>query len=263
MSAPLSDRDVERAVDALLAARMSNTLIDGLPEGARPESMEDAYRIQDRFIEKLGRPVGGYFAGCTNRVIQERLGIDEPYSARLFESLILPAPGRIVAASFPQIVLECEFTFIFAHDLECRQRPYSTQEVRSAVLSVHPSIELVAGHLRDWPRQDIFSVIADNGTDGALIYGEGQSLDGLDLTAIEVALSINGEVRQRGSGARVLGHPIEALTWLVNSLSQRGRRILAGHVFNTGTATDIQPAGAGDVAVADFGVLGCVELKLE
>jgi len=263
MSAPLSRDDIERAADALLAARLSNTLIDGLPEGARPANLEEAYRIQDRFIEKLGRPVGGYFAGCTNQAIQARLGIDGPYCARLFEALILPAPARIEAASFPQIVLECEFAFVFARDLESRALPYTVDEVRGAVRSVHPSIELVAGHLKDWTRQNIFSVIADNGTDGALFYGEGRPIGDLDLAAIAVTLSVNGDIRQTGTGADVLGHPLDALTWLVNAQSRRGRRVQAGHMFNTGTATDIEPAGAGDTAIADFGALGRVELVVE
>jgi 2-keto-4-pentenoate hydratase len=259
----LSQTDVERAADSLLAARLSNTMIDALPEGARPASIEDAYRIQDRFIEKLDRKIGGHFAGCTNPAIQRKLGIAEPYSARLFETLILPSPARIAAVSFPPIVLECEFAFVFDRDLETRPTPYSLDEVRDAVRSVHPAIELVAGHLKDWTRQDIYSVIADNGTDGALIHGRGRTIGDLDLADVTVSLSVNGDILQTGRGADVLGHPLHALTWLVNAQSRRGQRILAGQMFSTGTATDMQPVQAGDRAVADFGALGRVKLLLE
>jgi 2-keto-4-pentenoate hydratase len=260
---PLSERNVERAANALLAARLSNTMIDALPEGTKPASLEDAYRIQDCFIEKLDRKIGGHFAGCTNPTIQRKLGIAEPYSARLFEALILPSPAIIEAASFPPIVLECEFAFVFDRGLETRPTPYLLDEVRDAVRCVHPAIEIVAGHLKDWTSQDIYSVIADNGTDGALVHGRARTIGDLDLADVTVSLSVNGDVVQTGRGADVLGHPLRALTWLVNDRSRRGECIQAGQMFSTGTVTNMQPVKAGDRAAADFGALGRVDLLLE
>lgn len=258
----LSDAAVEKAADALYVARTQGRLIDGLPADARPGTLEEAYRIQDRFIGKLGRHIGGYFSGCTNPVIQERLGLDGPYSARLFDGYIRQSPAIVSASEFPPIILECEFVFVLGQNLPSRQRIYTRDEVASAVGTVHPGIELVAGHLENWPDQDIYSIISDNGTDGALFYGPANAPQKLDCSQIAVALLVNGTKVQTGHGRNVLGDPLNALTWLVNDRIARGDDLKAGQFFSTGSTTPMQPVGKGDAAIADFGPLGRVELSI-
>jgi 2-keto-4-pentenoate hydratase len=191
------------------------------------------------------------------------LGLDEPYYARLLAPCIHASPARLDTSLFPPIVLECEFAFRVGADMPARARAYSRAEVEDAVVSVHPAIEVVAGHLANWPQQDVFSVIADNGTDGALVHGAGfEDWRSLDLVATRVELSINGAVERCGSGERVLGDPMDAFVWLVNALSRDGRGVRQGHIHNTGTATDIYWAKPGDVAQARFAGLGEVMLTL-
>jgi 2-keto-4-pentenoate hydratase len=57
-----------------------------------------------------------------------------------------------------------------------------------------------------------------------------------------------------------MGHPLNALTWLVNDRSERGVTLMAGQIITTGTCTGLIFAKAGDVAVADFGILGEVRV---
>jgi 2-keto-4-pentenoate hydratase len=257
--------EVERAARALAKARLSNSLIDRLPLGSNPKNLDDAYAIQERLFELLGREVGGWFCGCTNKDIQDMLGLSEPYYARLFKEDIMNSPARLRQSDYPPIVIETEFTFILGKDLPARSAPYSRADVEQAIASVHPSIEVVAGHLKDWPMQDVFAVIADNGTDGALIYGETLLRDwrSANLSDLEVRLFIKGRETQRGRGANVLGDPINALVWLANALSKAGHGLKAGYISNTGTATSIQPISVGDTIVADFGILGQAELSIE
>ena len=123
---------------------------------------------------------------------------------------------------------------------------------------------MVAGHLKDWTSQDVFSVIADNGTDGALIVGPGtEAWKALDLTAVAVTLTVNGKQERRGSGANVLGDPVGSFVWLANSRAgSRGAGLRAGDIHNTGTATEIYWVTPGDEAVADFGPLGEVRVAV-
>ena len=114
-----------------------------------------------------------------------------------------------------------------------RWRPPSTR--------LHASIEVVAGHLVDWMRQDVWSVIADNGTDGAEIVGTGCALHGADLAAVPVTLERNGELgaarHRRGRARRSVRRLL-----LARERSPRGRRRAARrHDCNTGTATAICP----------------------
>ncbi len=254
---------IDQAAALLKDARIANSVIECIPAGIRPSSLAEAYAVQDRFIELLGREIGGWFCACTNTVIQTLLKLDEPYYARLFKDRIFAEPVELNSSNYPPIVLECEFGFRLGRDLPRRAEPYSRAEVEAAVLEVHPTIEVVAGYLRDWPNQDVWSVIADNGTDGALVYGAGVSQwRDLDLVNMEVVLDVNGKTERTGSGANVLGDPLGAFVWLANARSRDGDGLKAGQIHNTGTATDIYWVEPGDEAVARFDGLGAVRLTI-
>lgn len=260
---PLSPEKVREAAILLAGARRENLVLDGIPEEIRPSNIAEAYAIQDALVEELGWETGGWFCACTNEVIQDILGLREPYYARLFSQFILESPAQLQSTEFPPIVLECEFGFRLGEDLPSRAEPYTRDEVEAAIGSVHPAIEVVAGHLKDWPNQDVWSVIADNGTDGALIVGEGtQDLRALGLVNMPVALDINGEEKRSGTGANVLGDPLDAFVWLANARSRDGHGLNASDIHNTGTATDIIWIEPGDEALARFEGLGEVSLKL-
>ncbi len=260
----LSDRQIQEAARLLASARRGNKILDAVPAEFRPGDIADAYAVQDALVAELGWETGGWFCACTNSVIQDILGLREPYYARLFSRYILSSPSELQSAEFPPIVLECEFGFKLGGDLPARAESYTRKEVEAAVVSVHPTIEVVAGHLKDWPNQDVWSVIADNGTDGALVFGEGATAwRELDLVNMPVTLEINGEEQRSGSGANVLGDPMDAFVWLANARSRDGEGLKAHDIHNTGTATDIIWIEPGDEAVARFEGLGEVRLRLE
>jgi 2-keto-4-pentenoate hydratase len=99
--------------------------------------------------------------------------------------------------------------------------------------------------------------------DGGLVVGSGTPFHAdLDLRSVPVRLTIDGELAREGTGADVLGDPVEALAWLANARCRDGDGLRAGDLHNTGTATDIAPFKAGSVAEADFGPLGRVQLTL-
>jgi 2-keto-4-pentenoate hydratase len=255
--------EIDQAAQLLTRARVENTVLDGLPEHLRPRDLREAYAVQDRLIALLGLEVGGWFCACTNPSMQRILGLTEPYYARLLRRFIFSGPAVLEASAFPPIVLECEFAFRLAQDLPARSASYTREEVATAVASVHPAIEVVAGHLRNWPRQDVWSVIADNGTDGALVHGDGRrDWRSLDLPGVAVHLRVNGELVRHGRGSNVLGDPLQALVWLANARRRDGDGLRAGDLHNTGTATDIIWLQPGDSAVATFEGLGEVSLRL-
>ena len=60
-----------RAAVALTTARRSGERIDALPDGAVPQSHEDAYQIQDCVVACYGERVGAWKVGATHPVAQE------------------------------------------------------------------------------------------------------------------------------------------------------------------------------------------------
>ena len=79
---------------------------------------------------------------------------------------------------------------------------------------------------------------------------------------MQVTLTVNGNHVREGSGANVLGNPIEALVWLVNARSRTGDGLRAGDIHNTGTATEICWIEPGDDVVAHFDGLGSVRVQI-
>jgi 2-keto-4-pentenoate hydratase len=256
--------DIDKAATLLANARRDNQIVAEIPQAIRPQTLAEAYAIQERLIELLDVKTDGWFCACTNEKVQSMLGLYEPYYARLLEGFVFKSGTTFKAADHPPIVLECEFGFRLNRDLPSRQEPYSQAEVESAVLTVHPTIEVVMGHLKDWPTQDVFSVIADNGTDGALVYGEGvQDWQSLNLKGTRVNLKINDEIVRSGLGADVLGDPVNALVWLANARSKAGDGLKKEEIYNTGTATDIFWVKANDKATAEFSEWGAVSVIIE
>jgi 2-keto-4-pentenoate hydratase len=78
-----------------------------------------------------------------------------------------------------------------------------------------------------------------------------------------VSVARNDELVTTGSGAAVLGHPLNVMAWLADELPRFGIRLQRGDVVTTGVATDVFEADAGDSCVADFGPFGTVAVAFD
>lgn len=253
--------------DILLGARLRREPIDELPPGARPATPEEAYASQNRVIERLLNHYGGHTIGykiaCTNAVAQRFLNTPEPFSGRLLSASTFDSPARLPAADFFMRIIESEFAFQFARDLPPADHPLDRGEIADALAGVLPGIELVDSRFQSWTSVGVPSLIADNACHGAWIKGAlVRNWRDLDLAAQPVTLSVNGAVVQRGAGSAVLGHPLNALQWLVHRLHAQGIGLQAGEYVTTGVTTDIYDAQPGDRLHAEFGPVGSVELSL-
>jgi len=167
------------------------------------------------------------------------------------------------AGDFSMRIIESEFAFQFARDLPPSNHQLGREEIADALAGVLPGIELVDSRFTSWTSVGLPSLIADNACHGAWIKGAlSRDWRELDLAAQAVTLSVNGAVMQRGAGSAVLGHPLNALEWLVHRLHARGIGLTAGEYVTTGVTTDIYDAQPGDHLRADFGPVGSVDLTL-
>lgn len=262
--ANLSADQRQAAAALILKCRRSGEVIGGLPDACSPSTLADALAIRDLVFEGLQDAPAGWFVGCSNPVIQRQLGLGEPYCARLAAATVHPSPARLPSSQFPSITLEVEFAFTLGTDLAARDEPYSKQEVADAISIVHPAIEVVTSHFADWTHQPIFSIIADNGTDGALVYGPGKPLaEAGALSQVQTTLFLNDEASASGSGADVLGDPLNVMVWLANRCRQDGVGLKAGQIHNTGSTTAMVHAKPGDTCRAVFEGLGDVHIVFE
>jgi len=250
----------DTAATLLIAALRAVKPRPALPKDCAPANLADAYAIQDRFVARLGRPVG-YKIGYANASVQQSLGITEPVFGRLIEGRVFPSPGSLPSAGFATRVVETEFGVRMSRSLPPRAASYSLEEVTAAVECVMPSFEIVDSRFDEWRKLTPLEAVADNVLHSHWITGtERRDFAALDLAAIPVVTRVNGSEATRGLGANVLGSPLLALHWLANALVQMGRGLEAGDSVTTGCCTDILELGPGDVAEADFGPLGSVRV---
>jgi 2-keto-4-pentenoate hydratase len=109
----------------------------------------------------------------------------------------------------------------------------------------------------------LVDTVADNASSGLYVLGgRPVSLAAIDLRAITMSMTINGDEVSTGNGAACLGHPLHAARWLADTLCARGIPLRAGDVVMTGALGPMRPIAAGDAVVANLGDLGSVSTSV-
>ncbi len=249
----------------LFDARLQRVRLHELPTGVRPTTVPEAYECQAKLVELITAHDSGHCIGykvaCTNSTAQRYLGVTEPFSGRLLSTLTFDSPAVLPSSDFFMRVIESEYAFRFARDLPPTGNPLDRDQIADALAGVLPGIEIVDSRFHSWTTIGAKMLIADNGSHGAWVKGAMvTNWRHLDLAAEPVELSVNGKVIERGSGAAVLGHPLNSLKWLVDRLHQQGVGFKAGDYVTTGVTTNVYDAQPGDHLVADFGPVGAIDL---
>jgi len=241
---------VERAASALVAAR-KGAAIAALPNGAVPQSEADSYQIQDAVIAKLGEKIGGWKVGISP--------LGGHWSAPIYASKVAPTPATLPAGGFKLLGIECEIGFRFNQALPARPQPYTRHEVLAAC-SLHPTIEVVDSRYQDFRSLDRLLVLADNYSNGGLVYGPpAANWDGIDLVHPPIEVTADGKHFADCTGLQA-GTPIELMLAAVALANGRGG-ISIGTVITTGTHTGLVFTEPGVTIVADYGRLGRVEVS--
>jgi len=245
----MTPAEIDRAASALVAAR-KGAAIAALPDGAIPQTEADSYQIQDAVIAKLGEKIGGWKVGISP--------LGGHFAAPIYASTIVASPANLPAGNFKIIGIECEIGFRFNQALPTRSAPYTRHEVLSAA-SLHPTIEIVDSRYQDFRAIDRLMVLADNFSNGGLVYGAAATdWDGIDLAHPPIEVTADGKPFADCTGLRA-GTPIELMLAAVAHANARGG-IAAGTVITTGTHTGLVFTEPGVRIAADFGKLGRVEV---
>lgn len=250
-----------QAAQILAHARRDGARLPGLPEQARPRDEAEAYRVQEAVHGMLSAsgfgPVAGHKIGCTTAVMQQFLGIDHPCAGGVFGTRVFHDSVALPFDAFLHVGVETEIAVVLGRDLPPRATPYSRDEVRSAVSAVAAAIEIVDDRWDDYRRVDTPTLIADDFFNDASVLGRLHRLaEGMDLGALRGATRVNGVEVGRGTGADVLGDPLNALAWLANHLAARGPGLRAGEFVSTGSVVQTKWMSRGDAVEVEIEGLG-------
>ncbi len=263
----LSDSELQAASDKLWHCWQDGTVIDGLPASLRPGSRAEGYAIQARLMAHSKKPLFGWKIAATSIAGQKHLKVDGPMVGRILAERLVPNGSEVDLGSNRMRVAEAEFAFRMGSDLPPRGADYAQPEVLAAIETLHPAIEVPDSRFADFTAVGAPQLIADNACAHLYMLGSAVKSDWrqLDLAAHKVIGSIAGRrgrhLRHDGTGANVLGGPLNAMTWIANELSRIGAGLKAGEIVTTGTCIVPLPLHEGDVALADFGSLGRVSLS--
>jgi 2-keto-4-pentenoate hydratase len=245
----LNDQAEEAA--RLLCAARGGTPAHELPASCRPQSDADAYQIQDAVVRQLGEAIGGWKVGAGSPTTAA-------FCAPIYARMIRPSPASYGATELRLIGIEAEIAFRLDRDLPVRAAAYDRAEVTAGV-SLHPAIEVVDSRYADFRSLDRASILADNFSNGGLVYGAAvPDWQAMDLRNTRMTVTEDGEpFAESGGGAA--RDPIAALVEFANLMNGRGGTS-AGAIVTTGSWTGMVFTRRGARIVADFGPLGRVEI---
>lgn len=248
---------------AALAARLHDARAQSLPLAAAddgPAGIEEAYAVQAEILRLGADAVAAWKVTALRPEEQTAYGADRPVASPLMARFVHESPAVLSLKGFIRPLLECEFAVRLARDLPQRAAPYTREDIAAAIDAVIPAFEIadsrapagVPGALR----------LADSMGNGAFIIGAPLPWTGQDLDAAQVRLTLDGEPAATGTGDRIWGGPLGAVMALANA-QPLSAPLLAGQIVTTGSATVPAPLHHPMEAVADFGPLGVIRLRLE
>ncbi|MBI5103905.1 MAG: fumarylacetoacetate hydrolase family protein [Solirubrobacterales bacterium] len=245
----------------LRTAAATRQPVEPLTERFPGLGVDEAYAVQELNAsarQAAGDPVVGRKIGLTSKAMQEMLGVAEPDYGRIYASELLPSGASVRRADLIAARVEPEIAFIMAHGL--RGPDVTSAEVLAATEAVAPALEVIDSRVADW-RIKLVDTVADNASCARVVLGRQRTDPAeVDLATAAVHLRVDGDVVQEGTGAAVLGHPAEAVAWLVRTLHRYGGGLAGGDVVMPGSMTAAVPFERGSHVVADFGALGTVEV---
>ncbi|WP_306606985.1 2-oxopent-4-enoate hydratase [Azonexus sp.] len=250
---------IKQLGDELYAALVSGRTVSPLTSRGFDISIEDAYHIQQQMLSRRlekGERVIGKKIGVTSKPVMNLLGVHQPDFGYLLDGMVYNEGESIAMDTLIQPKAEGEIAFLLKKDL---QGPGVTAaDVLAATEGVMACFEIVDSRITDW-KIKIQDTVADNASCGVFVLGD-QLVDiaNVDLGLCGMVLEKNGEIVVTGAGAATMGHPVNAMVWLANTLGNLGIALKAGDIVLSGAMGAMVPVVKGDnLRMTIGGIGGC------
>lgn len=200
-----------------------------------------------------GAVAAGRKIGFTNPAMLARYGVEQPVWGYMYEHTVVhveDGAARIGIGHLTQPKIEPELALHFHTAPPVNG---DLPQILACIDWVAHAFEIVQSHYPDW-KFTAADAVADSALHGLLLVGKPLPVAGLGhdplavLANFSVALSCNGELRENGTGANVLGSPLSAVAHLIAAIETQAvrRPLQAGELITTGTLTAAFPLHAGE-----------------
>jgi 2-keto-4-pentenoate hydratase len=226
------------------------------------ESRTAAEAFKKASVTALGGEPCGYKIGATSLEVQRLLKCEGPMHAPIMREDVLPS-GATFRIPPGLLGIECEFGFVMGRDFPIDTEKLDVTALQSAIAECFVSLEIVGRRVGDDVPLTEVSSLADFALDVAVIRG-GPIHDwkNRNLTTMPVRAVLDGITVASGTGAMVLGHPLNSLLWLAETLCKRGDQLRRDEVILTGTCTGITKVAPGQLFAGFFADLPPVQVHL-
>ena len=242
-AACLSDVDAAALVANYMARKPAAN-----PEGLSAADGECTRTKVNRFLEQqLGKPVG-YKAGLTNPAVQKRFNHDSPVWGVLYAPMLLKNGASVDAAFGARPLFEADMLVRVSDAAINKAR--TPQEVLKHIDQVIPFIELPDLMVEAPPKLNGAAINAINvgarlGVLGDPIPVQRSAAFGDALRDFQAVVKGGGAEIDRGKGSDVLGHPLNAVVWLVQDMAREGRALKKGDLVSLGSFSKLLPPKPG------------------
>lgn len=244
---------ITKAAELFSWSRRVGAPIRILPADLLPKTLEEAYDIQIATFRLRRMGTAGFKIGLTNVEAQRSTGAAAPIAGRLASADILRSPARIALPHDHLRIVEAEIVFEVGCTIPANDVPLSEADVHRCLRGAHAGIEICNSRLSGSDDAPLPAIVADNSNADRLVVGDRLPDWSIDALAdLPVTLTRRGRPAVDGTTRRVLGHPVKALTWLVNWLGARGESLKAGDLIASGSCTGMTEIARDDSVVAEF-----------
>lgn len=246
----------------ILAARLDEAQ-QGAQATAQLEgalSLSDAYLVQKALLDcryARGETRVGIKMGFTSRAKMVQMGVSEMIWGRLTDGMIIEDGGDLDFARYVHPRVEPEIAFLLRTGLSGR---VTLAAAAAAVEAVAPALEIIDSRYKDF-RFSVTDVVADNSSSSGFVIGP-WSAPSTDISNLGMLMYFNGELRQIGSSAAILGHPLRSLVAAARLASSAGEPLQAGDIVMAGGATAAEALSPGDHVRLEVESLGLTEFHV-
>ncbi len=257
--------DAAAIAGRFLSARRTAGGLDDYP-GAFPQTLDEAYAIQDRAIAAWGKPVIGWKVGRIMPPLSDRFGSDRLAGPIFFsksagpngDGPVMPVFARGFAAG------EAEFLLRIGKPTPAGKSRFTLDEAADLIDAVHVGIEIASSPLGSINELGPVAVVSDFGNNNGMVIGSAiPDWRSSGFEQWEVVTLIDG--RQVGAG-RASSFPdgaIGSARFLFELMAERGIALQAGQWISSGAVGGVHDALAGQRVEARFGADYSVSCLLE
>ncbi len=215
-------------------------------------TMQQAMHLQRQFNAELNKwkgPQIGYKAALTSPAARARFGASEPVRGTLFKKMLLEDGANLDITFGYRPRFEADLLVrVGDESINTAQTPMQALQAIDAVmpfielpdLAYDPEIKLTA------PLLAAINAGARLGVFGAAQPIEADTATFNRLAAFRVSLLINEkQIIAEGKGSDLMGHPMQVVLWLRDSLAQDGITLKKGDLLSLGSLTPIFPVRYG------------------